>query len=321
MTTIATIFSGGEGVGVGARMAGVNHLWGIEYDDKIAQVARNNHFDTITADVLDIDPSTLQMPDILHASPVCTRASVANSDGEECQLDIDTARKTAEFITVLRPKYFTLENVYPYREFESFKIICDALARNGYSFDYWHLNSADYGVPQTRRRLILIARLDGGQNWIPKPIPTHHNPKDFDDNQMALFAPTTKPWVGWYSACLNELAIATPTKWQRSHIKNNGTVLNGVPTAIETQNAIRKPSTRKSHEPLWTLGVSFLSRKSHHIIWNNGEWFRFTRRGFGIIGGFPAWYKFPQDTIFYTVLGNAVPPLLYSRIVESLIKS
>lgn len=42
MTTIATLFSGGEGVGVGAKAAGLDHLWGIEYDDAIASVARAN---------------------------------------------------------------------------------------------------------------------------------------------------------------------------------------------------------------------------------------------------------------------------------------
>jgi DNA (cytosine-5)-methyltransferase 1 len=200
MTTITTIFSGGEGVGAGARMAGLIHLGGIEIDNDIAQVARDNNFDTITADVLTVDPALLPVPDILHASPVCTRASVANSNGEESELDIDAAKKTAEFITVMRPRIFTLENVYPYRHFQSFKLICDALRQTGYSFDYWHLNSADYGVPQTRRRLVLIAKLDGGMNRIKKPVPTHHNPKDYDSRQMSLFAPSTKSWVGWYQA-------------------------------------------------------------------------------------------------------------------------
>lgn len=199
MKTIRTLFSGGEGVGVGAREAGLVHVDGFEYDDKIAQVARDNGFNTITADVLDIDPHTLQRTDVLHASPVCTNASVANSDGEESPLDRVTARKTAEFVTVLKPDWFTLENVYPYRKFESFGIITDALTQAGYSWDYWHVNSADYGVPQTRKRLILIARLGRGQRVTMPPV-THHNPADYDDAQMVMFAPQTKPWVGWYAA-------------------------------------------------------------------------------------------------------------------------
>lgn len=199
MKTISTMFSGGEGVGVGARMAVLTHLWGIEYDDKIAQVARDNGFNTITADVLEVDPHTLERPDVLHASPVCTRASVANANAEEAELDKATARKTAQFIDVLRPDVFTLENVYPYRNFESFGIITDALTAAGYSWDYWHLNSADYGVPQTRQRLILIAKLGKGQ-YITPPPPTHHNPADYNPAQLSMFAPVTLPWVGWFEA-------------------------------------------------------------------------------------------------------------------------
>jgi len=199
MITISTLFSGGEGVGVGARVSGLDHLWGVEYDSDIARVARDNGFNTITANVLDIDPHTMTRPDILHASPVCTNASVANSDGEEAQLDIDTATKTGDFIRVLKPDWFTLENVYPYRNFKSFEIITNALTEAGYSWDYWHLNSADYGVPQTRRRLILIAKLGVGQH-IQRPRPTHHNPADYDPGQLMMFAPVTLPWVGWYEA-------------------------------------------------------------------------------------------------------------------------
>ena len=82
MTTIATLFSGGELVGIGARTAGLTHLWGIEYDNDIANVARTNGFHVITADVMTMDPATLEVPDVLHASPVCKRASRANQNAE-----------------------------------------------------------------------------------------------------------------------------------------------------------------------------------------------------------------------------------------------
>ena len=48
MQTIGTLFSGGEGVGVGAKAAGLQHLWGVEWDDDIASVARLNGFNTLT---------------------------------------------------------------------------------------------------------------------------------------------------------------------------------------------------------------------------------------------------------------------------------
>src|SRR3989304_5921573 len=118
MTTIATLFSGGEGGGGGARAAGLSHLGGIEFADEIAQVARLNGFHVITADVMSIDPHTLPVPDVLHASPVCKRASVANQSAElnddgtkEAPEDLVMGEKIAQFIDVIHPRYFTLENV------------------------------------------------------------------------------------------------------------------------------------------------------------------------------------------------------------------
>lgn len=185
MPTIATLFSGGEGVGVGARQAGLSHLWGIEYDDKIAQVARLNGFNTITADVMTVNPHTLEIPDVLHASPVCKRASTANQSAElnedgtkEALEDIAAGEKIAQFIDVMKPRIFTLENVYAYRNFKAFKIICNALNRGGYMWDFDNLNAADYGVPQTRRRLILRAVWGALLPNLPQP----------------------EKWVGWYEA-------------------------------------------------------------------------------------------------------------------------
>ena len=94
MTTGATIFSGGEGVGVGMRQTGITHLWGVEWDDSIAQVARDNGFNTITADVREINIGKLPRPDILHASPVCKNASVAKTGGHEAPEDVEAAYAT-----------------------------------------------------------------------------------------------------------------------------------------------------------------------------------------------------------------------------------
>ena len=127
MTSIATILSGGEGVGVGAKAAGLDHLWGIEIDDRIAQGARDNGFHMITADIRDVDPQTLEIPDVLHASPECQNASSAKQirsaktfEEKETPLDVDIARCIVHYLEILQPRFFTLENVYGYRRFASF---------------------------------------------------------------------------------------------------------------------------------------------------------------------------------------------------------
>jgi DNA (cytosine-5)-methyltransferase 1 len=174
----ATLFSGFEGAGVGMKAAGITHAWGIEIDDKIAGVARLNGFNVHTGDVLRADPHCFERVDVLHASPPCPNFSRAKTNGKETQLDIDLAHKVADFIDVLRPSVFTLENVYQYRRSASWTIIRETLYECGYWLDLAHVNSADYGVPQTRQRMVVRA-LRG---------------------RMVPYLPPAERWVGWYEA-------------------------------------------------------------------------------------------------------------------------
>jgi len=209
ITTIATLLSGGEGVGVGARAAGLRHLWGIEIDDDIAQVARDNGFNVITAAIQDIDPHTLEVPDVLHASPECQNASNAKNvkgadtlEEKETPLDVEIAGCIMRYLEVLQPRIFSLENVYGYRRFQSFKMIMVALARLGYFSDVQHLNSADFGVPQTRNRLILRAVRGGLVPPLPAP----------------------ESWIGWYQA-IEDLIPTLPESefapWQMARLPDS----------------------------------------------------------------------------------------------------
>lgn len=245
MTTIATLFSGGEGVGIGARQAGLTHLWGIEYSDDIANVARMNGFYSITADVMSVDPHTLPIPDVLHASPVCKRASGANQSAElnedgtkEAPEDIEAGKKIAQFIDAMTPNIFTLENVFAYRNFKAFKIICAALNRNGYMWDFDNLNSADFGVPQTRRRLILRAKRGALLPNLPQPA----------------------RWIGWYEA-IEDLIPGLPesqfAEWQLKRLPQ-GLFESSL---IERHGAFNLQEENRiaiagKDEPIWTVRAS-----------------------------------------------------------------
>lgn len=214
MRTFATLFTGGDGFGVGARAAGLKSTWGVEIDPKIAGWAERNDpsLCVFRGDVSEVDYAGLRTPYLFHVSPQCKRASKANQQGEG-EEDVAQAGGVVFALWALRPPVFTLENVWGYRNFQAFKNILRALSDLGYKVDFWHLHAADYGVPQTRKRLVLIARRD---DYPVKPVPTHTNPKNVNFSPR-LFGENLKPWVGWYEAIedlLPELPDSEFAPWQ-----------------------------------------------------------------------------------------------------------
>jgi DNA (cytosine-5)-methyltransferase 1 len=193
MPTFASLFSGGGGADIGALQAGYTPLWAVEYDATIAASHTRNLPDTqmIVAPVQDVDYSALPAVDWLHASPPCPNFSVAKDDAAETELDIKMARGTVRAIQEQQPPVFSLEQVYGYCESVSFALIVQALHALHYDVQWWHLNAADYGVPQTRRRLILVARRDGR---VVRPVATH-----CQGGRADMFGGLL-PWVGWHEA-------------------------------------------------------------------------------------------------------------------------
>jgi DNA (cytosine-5)-methyltransferase 1 len=200
-------FAGFGGPDIALREAGIETT-GIENDYAIAEVNRVNGGNVIVADILSIDPADFIGWLLYHFSPPCPSFSVA-SQSSETNLDISLARKICEFIRVGRPKFFTLENVWLYRKSLSWLLIWYTLLEEGYGVDAWNLNAADYGVPQSRRRMIVIGRRDGRRPG--KPWPTHSKTPD-------MF---TKPWRGWYGA-IEDLIPGLPetqfAPWQMDRI-------------------------------------------------------------------------------------------------------
>lgn len=351
MRTIATLFSGGEGVGVGARQAGVKHLWGIEHDPDIAAVAEMNGFSATVADVTTCDPDNFERPDILHASPPCPNFSTAKTNRGETEADVAMGAAVGIFIRAMLPDVFTLENVYGYRKSMSFQMILTTLRMDGYGLQWWHLNAADYGVPQTRKRLFLVALKDG----IPQRLPaTHRDPSTIVAAQMGMLGARLSPWIGWYEA-IEDLIPTLPESqfapWQ----------LNNLPAELKAALLVSGAGrgdelcvTRVARAPATTVVASEPSRPTRAFLVggqygppagtpnrsaqctdgpaftvtavNKGDWIgaaagrvvQMTPRALARFQSFPDWYELPEKkTLACRVIGNAVPPLLYRRVIES----
>jgi len=196
---IATTFSGGGLVDYAFKKMGAILLRAIEIDrQKAERMYIPNHGDhVVIAPVESVDPAKLGIApgelDLLWNSPVCTRYSGAQK-GIETDLDIMMANAVIRHIEYLRPKAVVVENVDAYEGSIAYNILYNGLRRLGYNREMFKLNAADYGTPQTRRRLYIVAvRSDIGQ--VPAIPPTH---AEFP--MPTLFGPALNPWVGWMEA-------------------------------------------------------------------------------------------------------------------------
>lgn len=89
---------------------------------------------------------------------------------------------------IARPEWLCLENVS--RAGTLMTTLGEHLAEVGYSYSVRVINAADYGLPQARKRALLVARRDGAP--IVWPEPTH---ADVRVHAAAIAAGQVKPWV------------------------------------------------------------------------------------------------------------------------------
>ena len=333
--SFATLFSGGGGADLGFMAAGGWPAWAVEYDAEIAQVYQENIGDhVIVSDVGLVDYSALPAVDLLHASPVCTRASVANTAGKESDLDTGAAAAVARALADLRPRWFTLENVYQYREFSAFRLILAALDDLGYIWDFSSVNSADYGIPQTRRRLILRA-----SRGLLRDMPGRTGP------------------VGWFSAVadlVDDLPDSKLAPWQSARLPadlsgpvafgNHPHTVSGARSfvphgehgfAVSSQYLGRARAVlidgNNTSGPGRSGGMVFVdqdqpsftiagARSAIHRGIISGRVVGMTPRALARFQSFPDSYVLPEKrTLAAKVIGNAAPPLLMRRVAESVI--
>lgn len=341
MKTTASYFTGGGLFDVGARRAGLNPIWGVEYDDKIAEVARVNGLSVITADVIKINPADLVRPDHFHASPPCPNFSVAKAGAKETKEDIAMAAAVCRFLEYHKPDHFTLENVYRYRLSKSFALILETLDELKYKYEWKHVCAADYGVPQTRRRLILIASRLGGVDF---PKPTHAK-----GGKGGLLT-----WNGWYKAVEDLISSLPESKfadWQLkrfpqeltdnifidgkpSNYKGDLQILDGVDrintiTSSQEKHPLRafliengNSSSARPHladEPSPTVSIGHQAGLSRAWL-SKGRVVSMTPRALARFQSVPDTYILPDNaTLACKIIGNGVPCLLSETIIRSLI--
>lgn len=246
---VGSYFSGG-GIGLALLKDKVEFAFGVEYDPAISEVYRANISDRIiTARVQDVDVTKLEPVDLYEVSPVCKEFSAAKVGGKESAEELGQAAAICAYLDYHKPPYFLLENVRGYIKSKSFQMIVVKLTRLGYTCRFTVENSADYGVAQTRERLILRAALG-------RPLPSLPN--------------YVGRWVGWYEVIEDLIPTLPESKfgqWQLDRLPqefNSLALLIGNESNRDDQ--LPQLNTRTENLPAITIKANSRSRVKAFII-------------------------------------------------------
>jgi DNA (cytosine-5)-methyltransferase 1 len=177
LNVFGTFICGG-GSTMGYKLAGFNHLGGVEIDKKVAETYMLNHKpkymfneDIRMFNQRDELPKELFNLDILDGSPPCSTFSMAGSrekawgkskqfrEGQAMQTLDDLVFVYCDTIIKLQPKVFILENVKGIIQGNAkvySKAIVQKMTKAGYTVQVFLLNAASMGVPQKRERVFFI---------------------------------------------------------------------------------------------------------------------------------------------------------------------
>ncbi|TQF06334.1 DNA cytosine methyltransferase [Kitasatospora acidiphila] len=217
---IIDLFAGPGGLDVAAQALGIPVASGIEWDDDACATRMAADLPTTPGDVRAFKPRDFPDANVLAGGPPCQTFSVAGNGLGRAALDqvLEFANRYAEAQPdshedefekirddlkqlsdertglVLEPLRWALQAIFDGRPYQAivleqvrtvlpvWQAFGEILKNKGYVVaDPEILHTEEFGVPQTRRRAILIARWAGNGaqlHGMPKlPAPTHHRHK------------------------------------------------------------------------------------------------------------------------------------------------
>ncbi|MBZ0221172.1 MAG: DNA cytosine methyltransferase [Candidatus Methylomirabilis sp.] len=164
-------FCGAGGLTKGLRLAGINVLVGIDQEERCRETYNFNNKPSkfVCSDIkkVNIDELTTQAEELctepnelLFAGCAPCQPFSPQRKSKEYRSDTTILGEFGRLIELFLPGQILMENVpgiSRVKGFSTFKRFLKLLDRNGYSIAWDILNAKDYGIPQNRNRLVLIA--------------------------------------------------------------------------------------------------------------------------------------------------------------------
>lgn len=332
------LFCGVGGLSYGLRRAGINVVAGIDLDPRCEfPFSANVGARFIRADVRDLSGADLAKlypkgsVRLLAGCAPCLpfspwRRGTSNSTHADWKLLNDFGRLVKE----LRPELVTMENVPDLQSKPIFKTFVRELAKAGYEVNYRSVYCPRFGIPQHRRRLVLVASLIGSV-CVPEG---RLSPEEYRTVRDAIGS--LRPVAAGESDArdrLHRARAATPVTLERLRASRPGGTWRDWPKKLRAACHVKKSGSSYQavysrmtwDEPsptITTYAYSFGSGRFGHPEQDRS----LTLREAAILQSFPKRYRFvkPGEKVALApvsrLIGNAVPPRLARAIGRELVR-
>jgi len=370
--TAIDLFSGAGGWSCGLEMAGLSVVGAIDHDRCASETHKVNFpsCETICSDITTFSPKDLEKRvgeniDVIVGSPPCQTFSTLGH-GKMASLGIDLKgdirnyyyKAYVDYVRHFRPKIFVMENVPGFatkHNGDIFKDFCGLLGGDkGYRLAHTIVKTEEYGIPQKRRRLIVVGfRIDlqiaKQKNPIevlcpPENIRKHVTvseavgdlPDIVDDWRIDEMPYSVKKCQSGYQALLrnegltvrnNICRISNPLAKEMFKFLAPGQRYSDL--SRKTRANLKFLSSFKSeiiktrcrrlplNEPSWTV-IAHIGMDGYEYIHPNANRTLSVREA-ARLQSFPDWFVFCGNMRQqYVQVGNAVPPLLAYSIATKI---
>lgn len=329
---ITCLFSGCGGLDLGFKNAGFEIVFANDNDKAVWETFEKNHkLEVDKRSIIDIRSEEIPYADGIIGGPPCQSWSLAGAmRGKEDERGM----LFYEYIRILKdkkPLFFVAENVpgiVSKTHLPEFKKILEEFENLGYSVNYKLLNSRDYGVPQDRKRVIIVGYHEDIGKKFEFPEKTHT-----EDGKANIFGERTKKWVSIKGA-IGDLPESVPAKEKNYansdlEIPNHEYMNGGFSSMYMSRNRRRCWEDQSftiqaggRHAPLHPNSAEM--KKVDKDVWKfegeKPEHRRLSVRECARIQTFPDDFVFYYKRVAdgYKMIGNAVPVKLAEAVAKKI---
>jgi len=235
----------------------------------------------------------------------------------------------ARLVSQLKPEFVSMENVPQVKRRKPFKDFLQTLKTHEYAVDWKVINSADYGVPQERRRLVLLGSRIGS---IQVPSPTHLGNKRRTVRQAISELPKVEAGKCDSADPLHAAAGLKEINLRRIRASEPGGTWQDWPEDLKL--ACHKKKTGRSFTPVygrmkWDSPSPTITTQAYNLgsgrFGHPSQDRAITLREAAILQTFPRSYQFvpPNRAMSLStigkLIGNAVPPRLGEVLARAIL--